>query len=654
MKKQLALLSLGAWFMCSGMNGQNHIRLESPNGKLRTDIELSDKIYYTTLYGNDTLLYRNSLQMELGNETLGNSPQLAKQWTTTEQKAITPVIPLKYSKAIIQQNQLLLKFKNGYSVEFRAFNEGLAYRFITHKKGKIDILNEEVTINLHKNDSLHLQQTWNGFHTPYEEPYTHLSGKEFTEDSPISTLPVLVASNKNYKILISETNVFDYPEMLVRGKGEGKIAGVFPPCPLKQVYKGDDRIEITEKANYIAQTKGTREFPWRYFVITTRDEALIENKMMLALAEPSQITDTSWIQSGQTVWDWWNYAMPYDVDFVAGRNQNTYNYFIDFAADNHIPYTLIDDGWTNSRSEPFKPNPQVNIHEVLKHAKNRNVKVILWMHWSAIENNIDSIFDIYARWGVAGLKIDFMERNDQWMVNFYERVAQKAAANKMIILFHGAFKPSGLEYKYPNVLSYEAVRGLEWKGEATADNGIYLPFMRNAVGPMDYTPGAMVSMQPEYYANSDYNPAAIGTRALQLAHFIVFESGIQMLADNPTRYKKEKESFDFIKQIPTTWDETRVLTAKLGEYVVVAKRKGDKWYIGAMTNSRFSRRNIEIDLDFLPQGSAFRMVSFEDGPNANYVAMDYCKKETTVKRNQKLAIAMARNGGWAGIIEKTH
>lgn len=273
------------------------------------------------------------------------------------------------------------------------------------------------------------------------------------------------------------------------------------------------------------------------------------------------------------------------------------------------------------------------------------------MHWTAIENHMDTIFKAYNEWGISGLKIDFMERNDQWMVNFYERTAKEAAANNMIVLFHGSYKPSGLEYKYPNVLSYEGVRGLEWKKDATPDNSIYLPFMRNAVGPMDYTPGAMVSMQPEYYVTSDYNPVAVGTRALQLAHFVIFESGMQMLADNPTRYKKEKECFDFITSVPVTWDETIALAAEVGEYAVVAKRKGNRWFIGAMTNSKLPERTVEIDLSFLDKDNLYTISSFEDGCNANFVAMDYKKTVRKVKSGDKIKIKMAKSGGWAAVID---
>jgi alpha-glucosidase len=593
----------------------------------------------------------NRLRLVLRNEVLGDNPRLTSRKKAYVDETIKPVIPLKYSTVHNKYNSLTLKFKGDYSVEFRAFDDGVAYRFIINRKGDVEVMEEGVDINFPADYLLHLQQVARSFATPYEEPYTHLKSSEFTPDSKMSTLPILIDTGNRYKILLSEADLIDYPAMLVRGGDALSVEGAFPKDVTKQEFNGRDRIRILQEADYIAKTAGDRSFPWRFFVISEEDTQIIENTMVCRLASPSKIEESSWIESGQTVWDWWNYAMPYDVDFKAGRNTETYKYFIDFAAENGIHYSLIDEGWANSRQEPFNPNPNVDMKEVISHAKGKGIKLILWMHWTSVEEHMATMFKTYSEWGISGLKIDFMGRNDRWMVNFYERTACEAAKYNMIILFHGAFKPAGLEYIYPNVLAYEAVRGLEYKGDATADNGIYIPFMRNAVGPMDYTPGAMVSMQPEYYANSNYNPAAIGTRAMQMAHFVLFESGMQMLADNPTRYNKEKECFDFITSIPVTWDETIALKARVGEYVIVAKRKGDKWYIGAITNSSLPERDLEFTADFLEEGKTYRMTSFEDGPNANYIAMDYKKREALVKKGQTIPVKMAKSGGWVAVLE---
>lgn len=628
------------------------MELRSPNEKICVTFHLEEKISYDIRLGNDLLLQNCLLRLDLqNNELLGEKPHLRNMEYATVNDVICPVVPLKYSSVKNDYNSLVMSFKGGYSVEFRAFDDGIAYRFVTNKKKDIEVLDELFSIGFPETYDLHLQQIWSdGFRSPYEEPYTHLLSSDFTGESKKSVLPVLIDTRKGYKILISEADLTDYPVMLVKGTGKG-MEGAFAKYPVKIEDEGDRSIKIQEEARYIAKTTGKRSFPWRYFVITENDGQLLENTMTLKLSSKSKIADVTWIKPGQTVWDWWNNAAPYGVDFVAGRNQNTFKYFIDFAASNNIPYSLIDEGWAKSGYEPFETNPTVNMEELVAYADQKGIKLILWLPWLAAKNNMDTLFETYKKWGIAGVKVDFMEHNDQWMVNFYEQVAKKAAANKMVVLFHGAFKPSGLEYMYPNVLSYEGVKGLEWQKDCTPDNSIYLPFMRNAVGPMDFTPGAMVSMQPEYYLSANFNPAAVGTRVSQLAHFVVFESGIQMLADNPTRYNKEKECFDFIKKVPVIWDETKALDAKVGEYVLVAKRKDDKWYIGGITNSKEEERLFEIDLTFLSRDRIYNMTSFEDGVNAGRQAMDYKKNACKVKHGDKMQIRIVKNGGFAAVIE---
>ncbi|MEO6930203.1 MAG: glycoside hydrolase family 97 catalytic domain-containing protein, partial [Chitinophagaceae bacterium] len=379
---------------------------------------------------------------------------------------------------------------------------------------------------------------------------------------------------------------------------------------------------------------------------------LIENTMTLKLASKSEIADPSWIKPGQASWEWWNGATPYgpDVNFVSGYNLNTYKYYIDFAAKYGISYIVMDEGWAKTIMDPYTPNPNVDVHELIRYGKEKNVGIMLWLTWLTVNNHME-LFKTFSEWGVKGVKIDFMDRSDQWMVNFYERVAKEAAKYKVFVDFHGAFKPAGLEYRYPNVLSYEAVRGMEQMGGCIPDNSIYFPFMRNAVGPMDYTPGAMISMQPNVYRSERPNAASIGTRAYQLALFVVFESGIQMLADNPTLYYCNPDCTEFITQVPTTWDETKALAATAGEIAVVAKRKADKWFIGGITNGKEKVRDVELNFDFLPKGKTYTMTYFEDGINAGQQAMDYRRKTRTINSADKMTIRMVRNGGFAAVID---
>lgn len=642
----LLLLFLSIAF---GISAQKKAELQSPNGEIKVSLSISDKIYYTISYNNDVLLEKNHLSLNLGNETLGLNPKLSGQKANKVNEVLTPVVPLKYSSVKNQYNSLLLTFKGDYSVEFRAFDDGIAYRFITNKKGDVEVLGEDFAINFPSNYLLHLQQP-GGFKTAYEEPYTHVESNEWKAADRMSVLPILIDTKKKYKILISESDLSDYPCMFLKGNGANGVQSTFPKAPLEFGEDGDRSLKIVKEADYIAKTTGKRNFPWRYFVITKDDKQLIENTMTYRLATKSQLQDVSWIKPGQVSWEWWNEASPYgpDVNFVAGFNLETYKYYIDFASKYGIEYIIMDEGWAKSTRDPYTPNPKVDVHELIRYGKEKNVGIILWLTWLVVENNPD-IFKTFSEWGVKGVKIDFMDRSDQWMVNYYERIAKEAAKYNILVDYHGSFKPSGIEYKYPNILSYEGVRGMEQMEGCTPENSVYFPFMRNAVGPMDYTPGAMISMQPERYCGHRPNSASIGTRAYQLALFVIFESGLQMLADNPTLYYRNEDCTKFITDVPVTWDETRALEAKAGEYVLVAKRKGNKWYIGGMTNN--TERQLEINLDFLNTGTLYKMTSFEDGINAGRQAMDYRRKESHVKSGDKIQIKMARNGGFAAVIE---
>ena len=648
MRKYL-LLSM---FLClvSLLHAQNKFELVSPNGEIKVSFNLSDKIYYNIDYNGEVLLKDNFLQLILKNQVLGQNPKLRRQKRTSVDEQLTPVVPLKYSKVNNRYNQLLLTFKD-YSVEFRAFDDGIAYRFITSQKGDVEVMGEEFAINFPSDYLLHLQQP-GGFKTSCEEPYTHIQSNTWKPEDKMAILPALIDTKKDYKILISESDLTDYPCMFLKGTGANGIVSTFPKTPLAFAEDGDRSLKITEEADYIAKTKGTRNYPWRYFVISKNDKQLIENTMTYRLAEKNQLQDVSWIKPGQVSWEWWNDASPYgpDVNFVSGYNLETYKYYIDFASKFGIPYIIMDEGWAKSTRDPYTPNPKVNLHELIRYGKEKNVGIVLWLTWLTVENNFD-LFKTFNEWGVKGLKIDFMDRSDQWMVNYYERGGREAGKHNLFVDFHGSFKPAGLEYKYPNVLSYEGVRGMENMGGCYPDNSLYLPFMRNAVGPMDYTPGAMISMQPNVYRSERPNSASIGTRAYQLALFVVFESGLQMLADNPTLYYRNEDCTRFITQVPVTWDETVALEAKAGEYVIVAKRKGDKWFIGGMTNNGEKEREFTINLDFLNKDRSYQMTSFEDGINAGRQAMDYRCKSSQVKAGEQLTVKMVRNGGFAAIIE---
>ena len=636
MKKQFLLSAV----LCLSLTafGQKVHQLTSPSGNIRISVELTDQIQYDVTQGNQTLMDNCVIGLETTNHQLGIHPKLNKVVRQNVNEELTPIVPLKFSTITNRYNQLLLKFKGGYSVEFRAFDDGFAYRFLTDLKGEQEIMNEILRLNFVDDCLLHLQQP-DGFKTSYEEEYRHQTSSEWKNSNRMALLPLLASTPKGDKILMSETNLTDYPAMFLKNDGQGGITAVFPRLPLEFGEDGDRSLKILKEANCIARTAGKRSYPWRYSVITNDDRKLIENTL------------SSWIKPGLASWEWWNGATPYgpDVDFKAGCNLDTYKYFIDFASHYGVEYIVMDEGWAMNTRNPYKPNPSVDIHELIRYGKEKNVGIVLWLTWLTVENHFD-LFETFEKWGVKGVKIDFMDRSDQWMVNFYERVAHEAAKHHLFVDFHGAFKPAGLEYKYPNVLSYEGVRGMEQMGGCRPDNSVYFPFIRNAVGAMDYTPGAMLSMQPEVYHSERPNSASIGTRAYQMALFVLFETGLQMMADNPTLYYRNDECTRFITQVPQTWDETIALEAKAGEYAIVAKRKGEQWYIGGMTNNRERERVFNISLDFLQEGKNYLMTSFEDGINADHQAMDYRKQEQSLKKGDHITVRLARNGGFAAVI----
>lgn len=645
------LLSGMLLFMVMNVLAAKTIDLFSPNNEIKVTIHLSDRIYYNISYNNDILLNNCYLQLRLQEETLGKNPVLSRMKREKVSATIQPVVPMKFSTVKNEYNKLLLNFKGAYAVEFRAFNEGVAYRFITSKEKEVEVAGEDFAINFPGDYLAHMQQP-HSFKTAYEEIYTHVATKNFVnEERKMCLLPVLLDTKKGYKILISESDLSDYPCMLLKGTVDNGMVSVFPKVPVKFADEGDRSVKIVEEAAYIAKTSGNRSYPWRYFVLAKNDGDLIENTMSLKLAAPCEIKNTEWIVPGKASWEWWNDASPYgpDVNFVSGYNLDTYKYYIDFAAKFGIEYIIMDEGWAKSTHNPYEPNPNVDVHEIIRYGKEKNVGVVLWLTWLTVEKNFD-LFKTFNEWGVKGVKIDFMDRSDQWMVNYYERVAKEAAKYNLLVNFHGSFKPAGLEYKYPNVISYEGVRGMEQMGGCYPENSVFFPFIRNAVGTMDYTPGAMFSMQPEVYTARRPNSGSIGTRAYQMALFVLFESGMQMLADNPTLYYNNHECTEFITGVPVTWDETIALEAQAGEYAVVAKRKGDKWYIGAIANGKEKERVVEVDLSFLSQGKQFNLTYFEDGINAGRQAMDYRKKSAVVKSGDKITIRMCRNGGWVGEI----
>lgn len=626
---------------------QKVVTAQSPDGQTNVCVTLSDAIYYDVVSHGETLLTRSIIGMQLSDRVLGEKPVLKKKSLKRVEETVTPIFPLKYSQVENNYTLLTLDMKGGYSVDFRIYDDGVAFRMRTSIPDQIEIMQENTVFQLADECDLVLQQP-GGFKTGCEENYSLVKSSQWKKTDRMTELPVLIMG-KNQKILLSEFDLVSYPGLFLKGNSDNSLSAIQPKVPLKYEDDGDRRQRILKEADYIAKTEGTRTFPWRYMLITQEDGRLAENTMPMRLAQKCQLEDVSWIKPGQACWDWLN-GIPYgpDVTFEGGINLDTYKYFVDFASRNGIPYIIMDEGWALNTRDPYKTNPKVNLPELISYAKSKNVGIFVWLPWLTVEHNMD-LFEKFEEWGIVGTKIDFMDRQDQWMVDYYDRVAKEAAEHHIMIDFHGAFHPSGLEYRYPNVLTYEGVRGMEFNGHCTPKNSIWFPFIRNAVGPMDYTPGPMICYQPKYHHGNRPFCSGVGTKAYHLAAFVLFESHLQMLMDNPCRYDAWPDCRDFIASVPVNWDDTRVLAAEAGQYIVMAKRRGDKWFIGGITNDK--GREIDVTLDFLPEGKDMQMTSFVDGVNAAKMAMDYRQEKSTVNKDTKLHIRMVCNGGFAATIE---
>ncbi len=661
MKKILSSVFL-MLFSITFLKAQNY-QLASPNNKIQVNIEYNAGLHFSVQKNGLTLILPTeiSLTLEEGKvPTQNDKVRRAKERSVNT--TIQPVVAIKNASIKDQYNQLTLQYKGKYSVVFRAYNDAVAYHFVTDFKDSIIVKQEAFDIHFPKG-----AQAW----------FSLLSGKEDVQDrwmnayehlydkKPLDSLlkgrtelPLLVDLQDKGKVLITESNLYDYPGLYFTGGDQNSLTAVFPPRVKtdRKNVKGDggwDRVLHPESVYpYIAKTSGKRSFPWRIIAVADNDIQLLNNEIVYKLGEPNRLENTGWIKPGQVAWDWWNHWNITGVDFKAGINNKTYEYYIDFAARNHIPYIIMDDGWY-VLGDLTKESPDIDVAHLCAYAKRKGVGVILWCSWLTLSHQMKEALDLFQRWGVKGIKVDFMNRDDQAMVNFYWHCAKATADRQMLVDFHGAHKPAGLQRTYPNVVNYEGVAGLEndkWTDKmATPDMAVTLPFIRMFAGPMDYTPGAMRNAQKkDFRAIGDY-PMSEGTRCQQLAMYVLYDAPLQMLSDNPVIYEKNKKCLDFITSVPTTWDETIPLAGNVGSYVAMARKHGDEYFVGAMTN--WEARDLTLDFSFLPDGT-WNMELFQDGVNADRNGIDFKRVVKAVSNKDQLTIHLAPGGGWAARISK--
>lgn len=627
--------------------------IKSPGGSVTVHITVDSIIQWSVMHKGLPVILPSKIALHLENgEILGENAQVA---SSPLQNINTSFAAIDYIKSTVhdQCTQLTINFKGDYSLIFRVYNDAAAYRFVTRRQGDLTVKNEDANFNFADDDKGFFPIQWDYragkmFNSSFEALYHEVTISNFPKDS-LAFLPCLVDIGSGKKALITEGDLQDYPGMYLEPNHSAHgLKGVYAPYPLSAQLHGINYIP-DNRADYIAKTNGTRNFPWRIVVISEQDKDLMNQDIIQKLAEPPRPSDYSWVKPGQVAWDWWNNWNVTHVNFKAGINTETYKYYIDFAAANHLPYIIMDEGWSNDL-DLMQVKPAVNLQEIIDYGKQKNVGVILWATWYAVDHGMEKAFPHYAEMGIKGFKIDFFDRDDQLVVASTFAIAKLAAQYHLVVDYHGMFKPSGLQRTYPNVIGFEGVKGLENFKWANEDQPRYvnsIPYIRMLAGPMDYTPGAMRNATQADFRPINNNPMAKGTRCQQLAEYVIFTAPLQMLSDNPTIYMREQECTDFITKIPTVWDETVPLDGKVAEYTAIARRKGNTWFVGATSN--WTPRELTLDFSFLPAGN-YEAEVFEDGINADRDATDYKKETIKIKSGDKINIKIYGGGGWAARI----
>jgi len=631
----------------NGQSGHPQLTVTSPNGALVVTVGTDGQLTWAVSYHGRSILLPSRIGLALADRTLGERPSVSATATRTVDQVVRPVVRVKRAEIRDHFNERRIDCSD-YSLIVRAYDDGVAYRLATRLAGEIEVRAEDANFVFAGDYPMYFPEE-TSLLSHQERLYKQLKVSEV--GSRFSSLPAMVDAD-GLKLVITESDLLDYPGMdLTAGPDAHSLKGLFPAYPLKVTLLRDRDERVDERAPYLARTRGTRDFPWRVLVVGERDADLLETDIVYRLASETSIGDTSWIKPGKVAWDWWNANSVFGVPFRAGINTDTYKYYIDFAAQHAVQYVILDEGWYRL-GDLLSVVPGIDMDAIAAYARQKNVGLIMWVVWKTFDLQMQAALDQFERWGVKGIKVDFMQREDQWMVNFYERVAREAAKRHLLVDFHGAYKPTGLYRTYPNVITSEGVVGMEhskWSKDASPDNAVTFPFMRMLAGPVDYTPGAMINAAKADFQPVYGRPMSQGTRCQQLAMYVVFESPLQMLADSPSNYLREPESLAFLSSVPTVWDETRALGARVGEHILTARRTGREWYVAALTN--WEPRDLEIDLSFLGPDE-WRAEIFRDGPNADRVGVDYVRETRAVTAGDRLRVHLAPGGGWVARITR--
>ncbi len=635
------LLTLATLFIILGGSAMaKDYTVTSPNGKNVATV--NDSLSITVSHSGKTVVTIKARQAHAGN---------IKKLAGTKHMTETIQAPFyRQNKIWTEGNQMDLTLNDGFGLQVRACNEGVAYRFYTTNK-KVTIIKDEMADFVFPHDS----KAWLAYSTNDDKPFA-MAFQNYYDETLLSKakdkyafLPVTVESG-DVKVTILESDLRSYPGMFLKAEGN-HLKAAFAKYPKKMAYykwRGMSYVEETE--NYIAKSAGPRTYPWRVMAITEKDTEMPVNNLVYALATPNQIGDTSWIKPGKVAWDWWNDWNLKGVDFEAGINTRTYQYYIDFAAKNGIPYIVLDEGWyDSSKGDIMNPIPEVNLQGLIDYGREKGVSIVLWTVFNVLDEHLTEACDKYTKMGIKGWKIDFLDRNDQTAVEMAERIAKTCAQYKLFVDYHGYFAPTGMNRTYPNILNYEGVFGMEEARWAKKDTDmpkydVTFPFIRMMAGNVDFTPGALRNGTKENWVECYQNPVSMGSRCHQLACYVIQDSPFTMLCDAPTNYEREQECVDIITSIPDTWDETKILQGTIGCYIVSARRNSSDWYVGGQTN--WEEREVVLSLDFLSSGETYLATIVTDGINANHNAEDYHVATKTLTSHDKLVIKLASGGGF--------
>ena len=645
------LLSVLSLLLVLNAIAQQSYSLYSPDSSIRLEIKTKEKLSWHLYSGKEFLAQSSDVDLQLKDQKkLSDKMAVSSHRYTRSNETI--IVPIPYRRKMIadKYNQLELIFKEPFSIQFRLYNDGMAYRIGTKFKDSIIIEKENALFEVEANAAIwfaHIDKRQNvdRFHTSFEAIYAKQNLSAIS-DTMLTYAPVTVSLTNGYHLAISDAGLFDYPGMFLQKKGDG-LQGVFAPFATKEkLMEGEfPQYVVTERADYIAKTKGTRMLPWRAVLIAKKDIDLPTNDLLYILGDRSQVDDVSWIKYGKGTDEWITGINLFNIPFKAGLNTVTYKYYIDFAKRFGFDQVMLDAGWSDVK-DLFKINPDIDMNELLAYAKENNIRLMLWTLCSTLDKQLDSALKQFNKWGIASIMTDFMDRDDQKMVNFYHRIAKACAENKISIMFHGAFPPKGFNRTWPNAITQEGVLGAEWNiwsELATPDHNVAIAYTRMLAGPLDYEPGLLLNAQKDQFRPIGKNPMSIGTRCHQLAMFAVYDSPLQIFSGNISQGLKEPEFMQLLGSIPTTWDETKILQGKVGEYIVTARKKGNDWYIAALNNS--VPRDITMQLDFLIDGN-YKTTICKDGLNAHNYGADYELVEKTFQKNEPVTIHLAPGGGF--------